>query len=309
MTYRWINALAASAAIVLSSCGNRPEGVLSDKETVDLLADMYLADAYISQNAVEFPTDSTKKALRQSILAAHGMEQADLDSTLSWYGRHFDEYVALYEKVEKRLDEKRRRYERTQDEHEKRGDIKTLWSAPGVLRLAHNAASDGVYFSIDGAKIKKGERLIWNFRVVNPDASLQAFIAADYSDKYTYSMSRDVSTPGTSEIIFHTDSARRPTRVYGFIRLKNAASSAVWIDSVRLTTARLDPSHYIAIGSQTIFSRKGMPNPYADKLRKPHGYDPDAVNTMEQTSPAAAAMGRMGQPSVSREAMPRPGVQ
>lgn len=244
--------LCTVVVIFCCGCSNRPDNVLSDAKTVDILTDMYLADAYISKNEYEFSTDSAKKGLRQSILKRHGVSQRELDHTLEWYGLHFDQYVALYEKVDRKIVEREKVYKKHKNSLDEQGDVNNLWPHPRVIRLSPVSMRDGLSFELDRSKLAKGDRLLWNFRLVNDNANLQVFIAAEYNDNYTYSLSRDVSVSGKNEIEFVTDTAKTLRRIYGYIRPKGSYSA--WIDSISIQSAGFDRNKYQRLNVQTIFS-------------------------------------------------------
>ena len=93
-------------ALAFSSCDRTPRGVLSKNEMANLIVDMQLADSYIDSHPADFPNDSTKMVLKQSIFKKHGITQQDYDSSLVWYAHNMEDYVKAYDKAVGKLKSK-----------------------------------------------------------------------------------------------------------------------------------------------------------------------------------------------------------
>ena len=94
------------AALMMLSCDRTPGGVLSVNDMADLIVDMQLAEAYIDNNISEFPSDSSKQVIKQSIFKKHGITQQDYDSSLVWYAHNMEDYVKAYDKAVGKLKDK-----------------------------------------------------------------------------------------------------------------------------------------------------------------------------------------------------------
>lgn len=95
-----IRIIAALAAVVsLIACDKAPRGVMSTNEMADLIADLEIADAYLSSHPGDFPTDSAKQALKQSVFDKHGITRRDYDSSLVWYAHNIENYTKAYDKA------------------------------------------------------------------------------------------------------------------------------------------------------------------------------------------------------------------
>ena len=88
--------------LVLSS-GCRPDGVLSETEMTDLLADLYLTDGFIeAAGDARQVWDSLDVYGPQ--LEAHGVTVADFDASIEYYLRHPKEFADVFEKVQDKLE-------------------------------------------------------------------------------------------------------------------------------------------------------------------------------------------------------------
>ena len=84
------------------SCGRIPDGVMDNDDMAHVIADLQLADAYISANPDQYSNDSSKQALKQSIFKKHGITQRDYDSSLVWYAHNMEDYIRAYDKASRR---------------------------------------------------------------------------------------------------------------------------------------------------------------------------------------------------------------
>ena len=73
---------AIFSASIFLGCDRRPKEVLSEKEMVSLMADMQLAEACLNSSAVSVHSRDGRLELGRSVLAAHGVTQEQLDTTL-----------------------------------------------------------------------------------------------------------------------------------------------------------------------------------------------------------------------------------
>ncbi|MDR0233069.1 MAG: DUF4296 domain-containing protein [Dysgonamonadaceae bacterium] len=85
--------------LLLSACGKK---VLSEKKMEDVLFDIHLAEATISDNYRDFRNDEKKQELYAGIFKKHGITQEQFDTSLVWYGRNLDKYLIVYDNLTKR---------------------------------------------------------------------------------------------------------------------------------------------------------------------------------------------------------------
>ena len=58
-------------ALSLLACDKTPRGVMSINEMADLITDLHLAESYIESHSPEFPNDSSRMVVQQSIFTNH----------------------------------------------------------------------------------------------------------------------------------------------------------------------------------------------------------------------------------------------
>jgi len=97
--------------VLFSSC--RPKGVLSRKEMTNVLFDIHLTEAAVSEIAEPIPQGWThgldmgyfKDMAYRSVLRKHHLTQEEFYYSVSWYSRHMNLYEKVYMDVQTKLDE------------------------------------------------------------------------------------------------------------------------------------------------------------------------------------------------------------
>ena len=92
----------------LLSCDKTPRGVISVNDMADLIVDLKIADVYIEKHRDEFPDDSSKLVLKQSVFKKYGITSEDYDSSLVWYAHNMEDYIKAHDQavliLQKRMD-------------------------------------------------------------------------------------------------------------------------------------------------------------------------------------------------------------
>lgn len=244
--------IAACFFIISGGCSRRPAHVLSDSKTSDLLADLFIAEAFVQANPSAYHTDSARKVLRQSVLADHGVTQTDLDSTLAWYGRHIDDYVKLYDDVEKRIAKRRDKFMAAHSATDAGGQ--TLWPYSPVQTLKRGAGRSQIGFSLDSTAVSTGDRLNWNMYMRGMTKELTLVMGAEYPDGETRYLLKNVRHDGKDNIKLQIDSLQKPLRIYGYIYLDPAESARVWLDSIKIEVEPMEREEYGRIHAQHRFN-------------------------------------------------------
>ena len=68
----------------------------------NVLFDIHMADAMVSGNYRDFSSEEKKRELYAGIFKKHGVTQQQFDTSLVWYGRNLDKYLAIYSNLNKR---------------------------------------------------------------------------------------------------------------------------------------------------------------------------------------------------------------
>ena len=233
---------ALGALLLLAGCNRHPKGILSEKEMIDLLTDMELAEAYAHTNDASADKINIE-ILEQSVLDKHGVTREQLDSTLSYYGRNLDEYYALYEKVENNL---RAQSGRIQSEENKEED--DIWPYSRFTAMLPNQISDGIVFSFPAEGLNPGDRLEWKMRL-SSQTGVDVMMGVEYDNGLTSMQKKNVSGTKNLELSFQTDTAHTAKRVFGTLTARQS-SLPLWADSIRLVRAEFDSLNYSRIKNQ-----------------------------------------------------------
>jgi len=86
---------------LLPAC-RKPSWVLSEKQMEDLLFDIHLADAEISNSFIDFRTEKQKQDLYASVFEKHKITQEQFDTSLVWYGKNLSKFLEIYDKLNER---------------------------------------------------------------------------------------------------------------------------------------------------------------------------------------------------------------
>ncbi|MDE7381566.1 MAG: DUF4296 domain-containing protein [Muribaculaceae bacterium] len=233
------------AFLLLTGCSKRPDGVLSEKEMVQLMADLKIAEAYtLNGNPGKLP-DSVKALLSEAILAKRGVSYAQLDSTLKWYGRNMDDFFDLHDKVEKEITQ---RAIKSGDHLENDINNSNLWRLNDHLYFSSFSLSDGLTFSLPNPGVVKGESLKWSVRLSSP-VDTKMYLGADYDDgSYTINSSSNYGSRNLQCELF-TDTGKVVKRIFGNIRIRHR-HTPLWADSIRLSKFPYDSIDYYKMNTQ-----------------------------------------------------------
>lgn len=236
-----------SLFIFFTGCKKRPEGILGEKEMIDLLTDIELAEAYNSSESVG--RHSIKRdRLIESVLEKHGVTHEELDSTLSYYGRNMDEYYELYTQVERNL-----RAQGRISSEEEINEADDIWPFSRFAAFLPAQTSDGMSFSIPGDNIEKGIGLEWKMRLSSADMA-DILLGVEYEGGTTTLAKKNSQGGKALEIKLQTDTALKIRRIFGSMNIPERARP-LWADSIRLVKSPYDSMAYYKIRSQTTFHK------------------------------------------------------
>ncbi len=311
MTRRLVS-IACVILALLAACDKAPAGIIDESDMVDLLVDLYKADAYRQTHPSQFPDDSTLMALKQSVMAGHGVTPADFDTSLVWYAHNMDAYTDVHRRVIDRLEHERSRIDPNekprpatgtevaaarQQYYPASGDTADLWRAPRTWMLTPAMQSGYIPFDITpDRQARRGDSYELRLRAVNGQRSLAVLIAADYADGGTAYVTRNAVVAGANRISLPTDSQRTAVRVYGYLRYNVAQRQTVFIDSVQLLRTHLDPAGRPTSRPVRVIER--------DPDRKSAGGDRSPSVDANRPAPQVDVQPAAGRPTFK----PRPGL-
>lgn len=247
---------AALGLLLLVSCRNRQSGLIGEKDMVEIMTDMQLAEAYASNQITGKDRDERRLELADAVLASHGVTQEQLDSTLQWYGRNLDDYSKLYEKVDKRLLSKKK--ELTKDDQSRSeetvGDNLWPFNSHGVVTPL--GISDGWILALSNPEIQRGDRLIWKLHLSDASTPLNGVLGVEYSDGTSEASSTFFTNRKSVELSLQTDTGKNVERIYGTMRFKEKVEGSLFADSISLRKIPYDSLEYYRGRSQ---KRYGLP--------------------------------------------------
>lgn len=227
-----------AAMLCATACSRRPKEVLSDKEAASLIADLQIAESYGTFNYTPGSglnleeSDTARKILRQSIMKQHGVTEAQLDTTIGWYGHNLDKYEEMYELVIENIAEKQKKIAKMNGTDEVASP--TLW--PYADKLLLRGTPDAPYclpFSISGDQMGKGSQLVLEAKAVNtrmPGADV--YLAAVYADGSLKGEHRTMNDPNRLMVTLNLDTTQKIKTILGYINVTQ--TSPLVLDSISL---------------------------------------------------------------------------
>jgi len=179
MSKQGVYILLLISILLLPACG-KPSWVLSEKQMEDMLFDIHLADAEISNNYMDFRTEKQKQDLYASVFEKHKITKEQFDTSLVWYGKNLSKYLAIYDKLNER-------YSVLSDSITTRIDRQNqmlaivndsgrfnLWKMPEAFILNSRSGKNLVSFDIDSLQLSPKEYYEFMFSVLGITDSITA---------------------------------------------------------------------------------------------------------------------------------------
>ena len=261
--------------VMLIACDKAPRGIIGERKMAQIVADLQVADAYVTTNPDQFDTDSARQALKQSIFAKHGVTAHMYDTSLVWYAHNMDVYTDVYDRAAKVLSDRRNTIEHdnglasgkrnskprhgvgSRKLYSAQGDTANMWNGP--IQLIATGGLDGAYypFEIEPANdAQPGDRYQLSFKYNSIGSKLDLTVAADYRDGSSSIMSHMTTADGWSTTTLQTDTAREVRRIYGYIHYNLTPAGLAMLDSIQLLRMRHDPYSYGSYRVQTNIERR-----------------------------------------------------
>ena len=281
MRYRLHWLALAALVVALVACDKAPRGVIGESKMTDLLVDMQLADAYIDNRPMDFPDDSTRLLLKQSVFKKHGVTMAQYDTSLVWYAHNMDAYSKVYNSVEEKLKKRFDKLQKVTGEDmqgprsmshpEERasgnkhmggghrrgyaavGDTADLWTGTRSYAFTQGLKSGFITFDVvPDAQYKKGDRYQLAYKLARCANDFKVGLAIEYMDGATAIISRPTNSDGWVSIDIQSDSTRMVKRIYGYINYNIKPSKVAYVDSLSLLRTHLNPKNYLVIKAQKL---------------------------------------------------------
>lgn len=237
-----------AVAAMLAACNRVPSHVIRPDDMSELLADRYVAEAVVDYNPQVWRTDSQRMALRDAVYLRHGVSQADVDTSLDWYGHNIARYMEVYDNtisiLEARLAGSDTRL-RAEQSMTIAGDSVDVWPESRFYAIGRLAPSHNVAFTLNSDENReRGDYYTWRAKFANHSGESTWTIVAEYSDSTLEYIAERVNGNGWHELTLQTDSTRNATRIYGSLMLTPSERASVWLDSVSLVRNHFKESSY-----------------------------------------------------------------
>ncbi|MBE6311425.1 MAG: DUF4296 domain-containing protein [Bacteroidales bacterium] len=257
--------------IILVGCSKAPKYVIAEDDMVDLLSDLYKAEAIMEDDNNRFNNDSLKMVMRQSVFLKHNVSQEQFDTSLIWYAHNLDVYGKVYVDVIERLEEEKReltkgdftnvssagtagdvqpsipRYRMVGDTADIWGNVRTWLLLPGFNR-------NRITFDLKPDKENmRGDVYELAFKMCNTRKLVKVYMGVDYKDGSTTYQQKNYNTEGWHKCKIQSDSVRDVIRIYGYIVYTPTPYMISYLDSVELLRTHLERSTYTTLLRQQKF--------------------------------------------------------
>lgn len=252
--------LAVVVSIVLFSCSNKPDNVLSRREMTDFLVEIHKLDGALNAKGLGSYDNRENLYYYNALLKKHGITKAQFDSSLVWYTKNPKNFERIYTDVVEeltKLDEQvKSGYFHPVDSAALRNSTENIWP---LARTKYLLTKDSV-----PVKIKftvKSRQLAWNdiYKLSflhrsgksNTSKNQLAVFRIHYSDKKTDSIickTQNDSILRRYTVTFIADRQHRIDSLSGAL-LNYAAKKGkfnVYIDSIKLIR------HYDSLAQDSI---------------------------------------------------------
>ncbi|MDE6535020.1 MAG: DUF4296 domain-containing protein [Muribaculaceae bacterium] len=251
--------------LIAAGC-SRPGPVLGEEKLARLLVDLELANAYATEQRVQkFDNDSMRLALRESVLAKHGVNEATLDTTLRWYGANLPKLIKVYDRADSILSDSLRALDLEEQNilAAAAGDSTEVWPLRPSIPL-----EDAQFFAFElplDSSWRRGDVVEWNLALHNlRNEEVAVTLGANYSDKAQTVNSFTVNRQGRDNprfsLLLQLDRQKKARRVFGYIRVPLDSGRRVFIDSITLVRTRMidDDYHSRRYRVQSISRKRGL---------------------------------------------------
>ena len=240
--------LIISIIATVIGCKKVPSDVIAPDDMAALMADIHTAEAVVEMNHASYNNDSLKLTMRQSVYMRHGVNSAQVDSSIAWYGRNIKYYMEVYDKtieiLEHRLIETGNRIA-ADNALSIAGDSVDVWPNARFISINDRLPSRMITFSFGrDPNWEKGYDYVWRAKFFNVDERMEWLMGVEYSDGAVEWRNESPDADGWKEITLQTDSLRHPTRLFGYLSAINRRGTELRIDSISLVRKRLNPDSY-----------------------------------------------------------------
>ncbi|MCD8178726.1 MAG: DUF4296 domain-containing protein [Tannerellaceae bacterium] len=203
---------------------------------------MQIAEAMVNIDYKTYQDSGYKESLYESVFRKHKITQETYDSSLVWYGKNLDIYMAIYDRIRKDLDQRITDLGDIQASAAPtaKNDSVDIWPRRPYLAFSPEAFFNGVVFDIKPERnYSSGSNFVLGLRVwgLNPNMKQRPEIRLSVEQGDTIlTVNNTITKDGYYETRLQSLPTRQVKRVFGYIRLDNAGNDyyKVYADSLNL---------------------------------------------------------------------------
>lgn len=215
-----------------------------------VLADLNIAEVIAESHSRDYPGDSARLLLKQSIFARNGVTPEEVDTSLRWYGYHMDKYLEVYDRAiemvesdiaatTERAGAAREKDTNVQSVYDTEGDSVDLWRGLRTRTYSPGMPSSFTTFhTVTDRNWQRGDIFTLSLRASGSPAPVTLTLAVDYQDGQHEYVTSTVSTSGWTHLSLPLDSARIASQVYGLIHAATMPGQTLVTDSLSLVRTR-----------------------------------------------------------------------
>lgn len=159
-----LSCIGALAFILCSCKPGVPTDVLGVTEMENVLYDVHMAQTLASQSSVD-SVDYYRRLYMQAVYDKYHIDADDFYSSLSWYERHTDRLVDIYDRLSKRYGEGSAYGEYPMTSASNSGDSLDVWRGAPFVLLNSNGETHFVSLLKADTLLAADDELVWQFSV------------------------------------------------------------------------------------------------------------------------------------------------
>ena len=227
-----------------ASCSRVPKNIISERKMRVVLYDMLIAEAMVETMPASYPSNDDRELIYEAVFRKHKITQADYDSSLVWYGKHMDLYMAIYKLVLKDVNANLHTLGEIKPSPLS-GDVSAqdsvdIWVYPRSSIIHPERVFNTLTFDINPeTPYSSGSSYVFGVSVwgMSPDLKHKPVIhlSAVHADTII-SVRKDITDDGYYEAIVRTIVSKQVRRIYGYIMMNDADASyhRIYLNDIRL---------------------------------------------------------------------------
>lgn len=236
----------AAATMLLMSCSRTPGYVIPPDRMAEIMADVHTGEAVVDANALAYRADSTKTRLLNAVYAKHGVDAAEVDTSLYWYGHHLKEYMEVYDKTIALLQQRIAEVERAGGKSDKAttltnldGDSVNVWTGPAIRRNSAGMPSEFITFALSSDRNwEQGDRYTLSVKPLNTRGPVTLNLAVTYNDGTAEYVVSSSPLDHTQRLTLVLDSTKTANSVFGSLHYAPQRNEVSYLDSITLVRTR-----------------------------------------------------------------------